>query len=296
MKPTPLFNLPSKLTLVCLLFLAMTSACKKENSSLPDANPPVLKVTNATYQWGELSINKKEAYEVVNYNANTGKIDSISSTNSNGFTLNTIGFTYSANGILLNTEGKDSYELDNDGRVIAHSFQETQNGYDIINTQHFSYDNNGYLSKIALSTGFKNSTPVQYSTINYTIENGNYTKFTLSNTTDNLITREYIFSYNQSKPMFTSGALFVPTFANNTLSNLDKYLNYGRGSKNLLTSVGYKLINLNNTLSTGTFTATVETDNNHYLTELTLLGNTLTDMPSDNLSPLPRSITLSYGK
>lgn len=267
-------------------------SCKKETPVTSDVK---LNVTGVTYQWGELAINKKTESDVIKYGA-SGKIDSVITYDVNGLVISRVAFTYSGNIITLNTKLQDRYELDNEGRVTYHSTQEVQQGNNIVSIERYTYDANGYLNKAAMSSNFNNYTGPVFSNINYEVQNGNYTKFTLSNVDSGTVTRQYNFTYNTSKKVNSPVSFFAPIFANNTNSNIDKYLNYGKPSVNLLTGLSYYITNLNKTVSKGTFTAVTKYNSNNYVTSLDLIGNIITEFPSDNISPLPRSISFTFGQ
>jgi hypothetical protein len=272
--------------------IALTS-CKKDNNASPST--AILTVNNVSYQWGELAINKKYVSDSIKYNS-AGKIDSVISYDENGIATSRIGFTYSGSEISLNSPVKDKYTLDSEGRVIMHTIEEAQQGTDFIHTERFSYDPNGYLSKVTMSLNIVGNPETTFSVINYEVKNGNYTKYALSNTADGAITRQYNFGYNTAVKINSPVSLFAPIFSNNTISNIDKYLNYGKNSVNLLSSVNYSMINLDKTTSTGTLTAEASVNSDKYLTQLNLNGATITSFPSDNISPLPRSIKFSFKK
>ena len=282
----------SKPLIACLFITFTFSSCKKDNQDPVDVIP--LKVSSATYQWGELAINKKEGYDVVKYNPGTGKIDSVIATGPTGSVPVTVVFSYAGNKLSLNTAFQDEYELDNNGRVITHITHEVQHGNEIASIQRYTYDANGYLNKVTMSSNFNSTVGIPFSEINYTVKNGNYTRFALSNIADGKVTREYNFDYNTSRTAYSPASLFAPGFANNTLSNIDKYLNFGKGSKNLLKAVNYRVINLDNTLVIGSFDAAVQVNAANYLTGLSLSGTAISGMPSDNLSPLPRRVSFVY--
>lgn len=267
----------------------LITSCKKDDNAATSTTP--MSVSKVNYQWGDLAINKKFVSDVVKYTSD-GKVDSVISFDENGTATHRIGFTYAGSNLTLNTDVKDSYKLDNAGRVVYHSSQEVQNGNNIESIENFSYDANGYLNKVAMSINFDNKTNSTYSVINYEVKNGNYSKFTLSNTDGGTVTRQYTFNYNTAVKVVSPVALFAPIFATNTTSNIDKYLNYGNGSKNLLNSIDYVITNLDKTISKGSFKAVSKVNKENYLTELTLDGASLTAFPSDNISPLPRSMQL----
>ncbi|MHB8206450.1 hypothetical protein [Mucilaginibacter sp.] len=284
-------------TFFTLFFCALTifTSCKKGQQITP--SNAVLKVSGADYVWGDLSINRTTGSDAIKYNAN-GNLDSVVSYDANGHRTGSIILTYSGNKITLNTVYDDTYELDAAGRVINHSSQQIQNGYNFISTENFTYDANGYLNKVTMAEnanllGVSSGTTI-YSVINYEVQNGNYIKFTLSNTIGDTVTRQYNFTYNSSVKINGSYALFAPTFSNNTTSNIDKYLNYGKTSVNLLTGINYTIVNLDNSVSTGLFNVVTKLNDANYLTQLSLTGNDSAGFPSDNISPLPRSIKFSY--
>lgn len=265
----------------------LITSCKKDDNAINNTTP--LSVSKVNYQWGDLAINRKFMSDVVKYTVD-GKVDSVISFDENGTATQRIGFTYTGANLTLNTGVKDSYKLDNAGRVVYHSSEEVQNGNNIKSIENFSYDANGYLSKVTMSIDFDNKTNSTYSVINYEVKNGNYTKFALSDIDGGAVTRQYVFNYNTAVKAVSPVALFAPVFASNNTSNVDKYLNYGNGSKNLLNSIDYVIINLDKTISKGNFKAVSKVNKENYITELNLDGASLTAFPSDNLSPLPRSM------
>jgi hypothetical protein len=268
------------------------SSCKKNDTASPQV---VLTVSKANYSWGELAINKKIESDVIKYNAN-GSIDNVITYDASGQIIRNITFSYKVDTITLNTLFKDKYQVDAAGRIVFHSTEEIQNGHDIVSIERFAYDAAGYLNKVTMSSNFDSYVGPVYSTINYVVKNGNYTKFALSNSDDGTVTRQYNFSYNTAKKVNSPCSFFSPIFANNTNSNIDKYLNYGRASANLLTGVSYYLTNSDKTVSTGSFNAVTEVNSDNYVTSLKLTGNTITSFPSDNISPLPRSVSFDLTK
>jgi hypothetical protein len=276
-----------KTCLAIAFAVTLITSCKKDNNA--PANTTPLSVSQVNYQWGDLAINKKYVSDVVKYTSD-GKIDSVISFDDKGTATERIGFTYNGANLTLSTDLKDAYKLDNAGRVVYHSTEEVQNGQNIISIENFSYDANGYLNKVTMSNGFINNDISTFSVINYEVKNGNYFKYTLSNTDGGLVTRQYTFNYNTAVKVKSPVAFFAPIFAGNTTSNIDKYLNYGKASANLLSSVDYVITNLDKTISKGTFKADAKINSENYITELTLNGASLTAFPSDNLSPLPRSM------
>ncbi|SEO53765.1 hypothetical protein SAMN05192574_10912 [Mucilaginibacter gossypiicola] len=285
MKQPVLFGI--KKCLAIAFVAVLIASCKKDDNAATNTTP--LSVSKVNYQWGDLAINKKFVSDVVKYTGD-GKVDSVISFDENGTATHRIGFTYAGSNLTLNTNEKDSYKLDNEGRVVYHNSEEVQNGNNIKSMENFSYDANGYLNKVTMSIDFDNKTNSTYSVINYEVKNGNYSKFTLSNTDGGLITRQYSFNYNTAVKVLSPVALFAPIFATNTTSNVDKYLNYGKGSKNLLNSIDYVITNLDKTVSKGSFKAVSKVNKDNYITELVLDGASLTAFPSDNISPLPRSM------
>ena len=276
------------LLIICLI--TVFSSCKKGDPLKPGAE---LTVTNADYQWGDLAINKKAESDVIRYNA-SGNIDSVFTYDANKKLLRSVAFTYDGNKITLNSDLKDQYELDNAGRVIYHSTAGVQHGNNIVSIERFTYDADGYLNKVTMSSNFDSYVGPVFSVINYEVKNGNYVKFALSNVDSGTVTRQYDFSYNTSKTVNSPCSFFAPIFANDTYSNIDKYLNYGRASQNLLTGVGYYITNLDKTVTKGSFNVVTKLNSDNYISELDLVGNNLTSFPSDNISPLPRSIKFAF--
>jgi len=271
----------------CLLL--SFSSCKRDDTNLPTVN---LKLSNAAYNWGDLSINKKIESDEVKYNT-AGNIERVITTDDNGNTLSNIQFTYSGSKITLNTKYNDEYDLDNTGKVVYHSLSDVQHGDNIVEIERYSYDNNDYLNKITLSLTFDGGPETFYSEIDYVVQNGNYTKYTLSNTDSGTVTRQYVFTYNTGKKVNSPVSFFAPIFANDSQSNIDKYLNYGKSSANLLTGVNYSILNEDKTISTGTLSVSSNVNTDGYITSLNLVGDNITGFPTDNLSPLPRSINFT---
>lgn len=286
-KPKPRLALLCLSTCVCLLIAV--SSCKRDDSDNVNVS---LKPTVVNYSWGELAINKKIESDEISYRSD-GKIANVLTRDNNGDTLSNIAFTYSGNKITLNTPYKDEYDLDNTGKVVYHSIQDVQQGITFIEIERYSYDDNNYLNKITLSLASAGGPETLYSTIDYEVKNGNYTKYTLSNTDSGTVTRQYNFTYNTSRTVNSPAAFFAPVFADNTLSNIDKYLNYGKASVNLLTGLSYIIRNLDRTVSTGSFNVSGNVNSDGYIISYNLVGNDIAAFPSDNLSPLPRSINFT---
>jgi len=286
-KPKPHRALLCLLIFSCLLI--SFSSCKRDNTDQPT---PTLKLSNAAYNWGDLSISRKIQSDEVTYNA-AGNIDKVTTTDDNGNTISNIQFTYSGNKITLNTTYNDEYDLDNSGKVVYHSLRDVQKGHNIVEIERYSYDNNDYLNKITLSLTFDGGPETFYSQIDYVVENGNYIKYTLSNTDGGNVTRQYVFTYNTSRKVNNPVSLFSPIFANNSQSNIDKYLNYGKGSVNLLTGVKYAILNEDKTVSTGILNVASSVNREGYITSFNLVGSDISGFPTDNISPLPRSINFT---
>jgi len=294
-KPTLRNAAVSISSVLCLLIVF--SSCRRDEVNptsvkTSDSTTKTLRIATAGYQWDELAINKKTQSDVLSYDA-TGKIDSVLTYDNNGILLSRIGFTYSANKITLNSPYNDEYDLDNTGKVVYHSTQEIQNGHLITEIERFGYDADNYLNKVTMSSNFDSYVGPVFSEIDYEVSNGNYTKYTLSNTDSGTVTRQYVFTYNTNKTALSPCAFFAPIFSNNTISNIDKYLNYGKASKNLLTGLGYTIRNLDNSVVTGSLNVVTIVNTSGYITSLNLDGNTITGFPSDNLSPLPRGLTFT---
>src|ERR1700744_1675986 len=136
----------SRRALLCLsvfsCLLIGFSSCKRDNANQPTVT---LKLSDAAYNWGDLSINKKIESDEVKYTA-AGNIDKVITTDDNGNVLSNIQFTYSASKITLNTQYNDEYDLDNNGKVVYHSLHDVQNGHNIVEIERYSYDNNDYLN------------------------------------------------------------------------------------------------------------------------------------------------------
>lgn len=268
----------------CLLISFVS--CKRDDTSQPTVT---VKLSNAAYDWGDLSINRKIESDEIKYNA-TGDIERVITTNNNGNIISNIKFTYSGSKITLNTKYKDEYDLDNNGKVVYHSLSDVQHGHTILEIERYSYDDEDYLNKTTMSLTFDGGPETFYSEIDYEVQNGNYTKYTLSNTDGGTVTRQYVFTYNTTKKVNSPASFFAPIFANDTKSNIDKYLNYGKSSVNLLTGIDYTILNLDKTTTTGSFNVSANVNPDGYITSLNLNGNDIAGFPSDNLSPLPRKV------
>lgn len=272
-----------KPALLSLVFYALLIISCKSNPPKPKELPPA-SIQNVSYQWGELSRNRKDINDVIKYNEK-GKIETLLTTYDNN-TSTTIKFDYQENKIFLNTAFNDSYELDNKGRVVLHTSSQVQNGMTFINTQKYNYDNEGYLAKIDLAVN-----GLIYSVVTYEVKNGNYQKFKLSDSNDGKVSREYVFSYNNTK-VTSSFSMFTAVFANNTYLAIEKYLNFGKQSINQLSSVDYKIINLDGELKQGVLNVVSRLDGANNIIKLELIGKEIEGIPSDNLSPLPRAVSL----
>jgi hypothetical protein len=265
-----------------LLFSAALVSCKNDNVS-PEATA-ALSLKTASYSWGDLSISRTINNDVIHYNS-AGQPDTIVSTDGNS-AVSTIVLSYSGNKITLNTPYKESFTLDAQGRVLSHSNNTDPSGAEYLNeTQEYEYDAGGYLHKVSLKVGNR-----EYSVITYQIKNGNYISYKLSSPDGSDITRQYNFSYS-SKKVFSSAALFTAIFANNTRTGVEKYLNFGKQSVNLLREVDYTIINLDKSVQRGTLSVISQVDDKNNLLHLSLSGGGINGMPSDNLSPLPRSVS-----
>ena len=251
-----------------------------------------LKVYSANYNWGEFSLGKKVESDVIKYTA-AGKIDSVITVDANGRLIRSVRFTYGDHKITLNTLNNDEYDLDNEGRVVYHSDSDTQQGIYFVNIQRYGYDANGYLNKATMSLNANGQVGPVFSTMDYEVENGNYTKFTLQDADSTIATRQYTFTYNLSKKVNSPCAFFSPVLANEAYSNIDKYLNYGKASVNLLTGINYSIKNLNSSISKGSLQVVTNINSNSYITSLALVGNTIPGFGSDEISPLPRSVSFT---
>jgi hypothetical protein len=281
------------LVLLVVCVSAFITSCKKDLLSNPNqlskiAPPKAL--DTVYYQWGDLSINRSTITDVIQYD-NAGKIGKVTSIYPVGQPALTVNFTYKDNQVTLDTDMKDIYTLDENGRVVSHQSTSVQDNFTYTETQKYDYDSNGYLSDIGM---FLNGT--LFSTIGYKVVNGNYTSFVLSNTSDGKITREYDFTYGTAKAS-SPISLFTAVFGDNTYVAIEKYLNFGKQSVNVISGINYTIGNEDGTVSTGTLPATSQVDTNGNLTNLDLTsGAYIGESPLDNLSPLPRSVRFVYGK
>jgi hypothetical protein len=282
------------------LFSIFIVSCKKE--ALGGLKTPGLSslktLDTISYSWGDQSISRFNNTDIIKYNS-AGKIDSIITTYPGATFVSSIRFTYQGNKIMLNTQYNDIYTLDNLERVVSHSDLVTNPGGDNSeNDEQYIYDGNGYLSKVILSGAiFINSQRIgyKYGIINYTVQNGNYINYTLSDTLGNNVTRKYDFLYSNAKAS-SSFSFFSPVFSNNTYSSIEKYLNFGKQSVNLLSAINYQVANEDKTVQTGTLTVTSQLDVLGNIVKLDLTGGNISGMPLDNLSPIPRSVSMAYNK
>jgi hypothetical protein len=195
--------------------------------------------------------------------------------------------------IILNTPTHDTYQLDAHGRVIKHtsSQYEAAGNFTYVNTETYQYDSNGYISLVTMA-----GNDVPYSYIKYKVQDGNYTSYTLTNA-DNAatVTRAYTFSYNTTR-LNTAFQFFSPIFGNNTGTCIEKYLNFGSQSVNLLLGVNYTIADEGGSIQTGSLSVQTEFDASGKLTKFSLDGPFIPGFPLDNLSPLPRSVSFTYNK
>lgn len=269
------------------------NSCKKDDNQTPEDNIEIeapagktAAISAAHYEWGDLSLSPKIYDDVITYNT-AGQIEKV--TLSGGINQ-TIDVTYSGHEITLNTPFKDVFELDNQGRVVLHTSTQVQHDFIFMHTEQYNYDANGYLTRVSLSL---NGT--EYSKILYEVKNGNYTRYALQNSSDGRITREYQFTY--SKTNTTSAfALFTPVFSNNTLATVEKYLNFGKQSVNVLSTVNYKIISLDNTTKSGSLTVKSNLNAEKNIIDFELVGDAIAGVPADNLSPLPRRASFELAK
>jgi hypothetical protein len=290
---TPALKRTAKLAFVITIVSILIISCKKDlavdNKSVQD-QPAPKKLDTVYYQWGELSINRGIITDIISYN-NNGKITSITSTNGSLYPISII-FTYQGNQLSLNTATKDIYTMDNSGKVISHQSTEVQNNMTFVHTEDYNYDSNGYISSIAMKL---NGTA--YSTINYKVQNGNYTSYILSNTSDGAITRQYDFIYGTEK-VNSAFAFFTPIFGDNTYVAVEKYLNFGKQSVNVISAINYTIgTEGGGPPVSGTLTAGSSFDAEGNLTDLDLTAaSPIYGFPLDNLSPLPRYVKFAYSR
>jgi len=275
--------------IVSLLITSCTKDLAVDNKPVQDLPKPK-PLDTVYYQWGELSIDRSVVTDIIAYN-NDGKIASVTSTNGSLYPISII-FTYQGNQLSLNTATKDIYTMDNSGKVISHQSTEVQNNMTFVHTEEYNYDSNGYLSSIAMKLG-----DITYSTISYKVQNGNYTSYTLSNTSDGAITRQYDFVYGTEK-VNSAFAFFTPIFGDNTYVAVEKYLNFGKQSANVISAINYTIgAEGSGVPNTGTLTASSHFDAAGNLSYLDMTAaSQINGFPLDNLSPLPRYVKFSYSK
>jgi hypothetical protein len=296
-------KLCQKIALFVLLVIFSTTfitSCKKSElapdpNELTDIAPPK-SIDTVKYSWGDLSISRAIATDKIKYD-NAGKIGSVTSIDAVGQAA-TILFTYQSNKIMLNTKMKDVYTLDDAGRVIFHSATNAQDSTFIFKEeQQYLYDGNGYLSKIlwtinGITYHFKSTVSI----ITYMVQNGNYSSYTLADSTGANITRQYKFSYSDIK-VNSQFSFFSPIFGDNTYVAIEKYLNFGKQSVNLLSGINFTVAMEDGSIQTGLYTATSKFDALGNISSISFYpGGYMIGMPLDNLSPLPRAVSFIYNK
>jgi YD repeat-containing protein len=243
-------------------------------------------ISSVSYTWGDMSLSRQNQSDVVAYN-NEGRITSL--TSADGGATVSIAFTYQDNKIILNTPFADTYQLDNQGRVTLHTATHNEpDNFVYTNTEQYTYDNDGYLKEVDMA-----GNGLVYSVIKYQVSNGNYTSYVLADPTGANVTRQYDFSYSNTAAV-SAFEFFTPVLGNNTYNSIEKYLNFGKQSANLLSGINYKIADEGGAVQTGALAVTGQTDASGNITQLTLTGAAITGMPLDNLSPFPRSVTITY--
>jgi len=283
-------NIQKQALIAAAAFIAFgIASCAK----LDSVKPKTLSVTDkqislVTYQWGDMSLSRGDQSDQVTYDSN-GKITSLVSADGGPGAAITIAFTYQNNQVILNTPYNDTYQLDNQGRVTLHTATHIEpDNFVYTNTEQYTYDNDGYLKQVDMA-GNGNV----YSIIKYQVSNGNYTSYTLADPTGANVTRQYDFTYG-STAAISAFQFFTPVLGNNTYNSIEKYLNFGKQSANLLSGISYKIADEGGAVQTGSLNVTGQTDAAGNITQLTLTGAAITGMPLDNLSPFPRSVTITY--
>jgi hypothetical protein len=285
--------------LVALLMLSMAfiTACKKLGEApvkSTDATAAARPLDSVTYLWGDLSGTRRNDLDMISYTSD-GKIATVLNNYDGGYQLNKITFTYQDNKIILNTNASDVYTLDVQNRVSLHDSKYIEpNGDTVSYEEQYHYDDNGYLSKVLLTGSFIYG-KFTYGEISYAVQNGNYTSFTLADTTGKNVTRKYTFSYNKVA-VNSAFSFYSPIFANNTFTAIEKYLNFGKQSVNQITAIGYLITNVDNATQTGIFAVNTTVDKGGNIKQMTLTGPAITGQPADNLSPLPRQLSFTYNK
>ena len=287
---------PARLFLAIMILSAgFITSCKKsglEPVKSLDATVPGT-VDSVTYVWGDMSGTRGNDLDIIKYNSD-GKIDAVNSAEG-GLSIIYISFTYQGNKIILNTDAQDIYTLDNTGRVSLHDSKYVEpNGDTVNNEEQYHYDSDGYLSKVVLIGSFVYGR-YTYGVLTYTVQGGNYTSYTLADTAGNNVTRTYAFSYN-STPVKSSFSFYSPIFGDNTYAAIEKYLNFGKQSVDQLTAVTYHITDLDKSIQSGTLNVSTSFDANGNIKQLSLTGPPITGAPSDNLSPLPRTVSFGYSK
>jgi len=291
------FKPASLVVALLMLSAAIITSCTKSGLSpkkaLDATTTPPKALDSVTYFWGDMSGTRQNDLDIIKYTSD-GKIASVVNTEG-GYQVSDANFTYQGDKIILSTNAKDVYTLDSQGRVSLHDSKYVEtNGDTVSYEEQYHYDGNGYLSKVLLTGSFIYGKYV-YGEISYAVQNGNYTSYTLSDTTGNNVTRKYTFTYNNT-PVNSAFSFYSPIFANNTFTAIEKYLNFGKQSANQITSIDYVITKVDNSSQSGTFTVNSTFDANGNITNLSLAGPAITGQPADNLSPLPRQVSFTYNK
>ena len=101
--------------------------------------------------------------DMIKYNM-LGQIERVVTVSNAADTIHNISLSYVGNKIVLNTPYFDTYELDDEGRVIVHTAVHREVTFDYINKEEYQYDKDGYLNKVTLKGNEK-----PYSIINYDV-------------------------------------------------------------------------------------------------------------------------------
>ncbi|MGZ4000270.1 MAG: hypothetical protein ACXVIY_06570 [Mucilaginibacter sp.] len=243
-------------------------------------------ISSVSYTWADMSLSRQNQSDLITYDSG-GRITNLSS--ADGISTVNIAFTYQGNQVILNTPYNDTYQLDNLGRVTLHTATHNEpDNFVYTNTEQYIYDNDGYLKEVDMAGNGS-----VYSVIKYQVSNGNYTSYTLADPTGANVTRQYDFSYSNAAAV-SSFRFFTPVMGNNTYNSIEKYLDFGKQSASLLSGINYKIADEGGAVQTGSLSVSCQTDASGNITQLTLGGSAITGMPLDNLSPFPRSVTITY--
>lgn len=270
----------AQIILFALIPSILFISCKKDANPTTDISI-VSPITKASYVWGDMSFSRTTFDDVITY-TNDGRIRIIVTSGKHPATVN---FTYQGNSIFLNTPNNDEYELDDKGRVSVHYYTTSA----IHKSQHFTYDNDGYLKTVIFKIG-----NIDSGLISYEVKGGNYTKMAYSGIDGSNIIRRYNISYAKEK-VNSAYSFFGPVLSPDTYSCMEKYLNFGKQSVNLPAAIQYYALSWYEGEQSGTLTVQSTYNDNRNLTGFELKGAPIVGKSYDNLSPFPRIVKFELG-